>query len=313
LRIDTGVREGDEVTVHYDPMLAKLIVWGESRNEAVGALRAALAGCEVAGVATNLDFLHSIVSLPDFRAGKIHTGFIPQHHRQLFAAPDAASRRQGIVLAAIAFLQAERNQAAARDEASSPWSAADGWRLNSRAAFGFQLHDPSADEPIGIRIDGLELAPPPGTICAAEVSVDGTRVAVSDVTLAPGRIRARLDGKPVEAGWRMEGQRGYVFLAGRTSLLARTADRDALRSAADAGGLKSPMPGQVIQVLVEPGAQVRRGQPLMIVEAMKMEHTILAPGDGIVETVGFATGDRVEEGAQLLRLKSVAGASGSGT
>jgi len=316
LRIDTGVRQGDEVTVHYDPMLAKLIAWGENRSGAVAALRGALAHCEVAGVATNLNLLHTISSAADFRAGQIHTGFIPGHASDLFAQPAVESQRQIVALAALGFLQEERNQALARNDAASCWSAADGWRLNSQAAFAFQLHEASRDEPLEIHIDELRsgLAGSSGSVQRARVSVDGTRLEASDIAFAPGRVRARIDGDSLEAGWRVEGQQGYVFLAGRAKAYSRIADRDVQRSATDAGSLKSPMPGQVIQVLVTAGTQVRRGQPLMIVEAMKMEHTVVAPGDGVVETVSFATGDRVEEGAQLLRLRSLAEGSGaSGT
>jgi 3-methylcrotonyl-CoA carboxylase alpha subunit len=316
LRIDTGVREGDEVSVHYDPMLAKLIAWGENRSEAVAALSSALAHCEVAGVATNLNLLHAISSTPDFRAGKIHTGFIPGHAEHLFAVPDVVTRRQVAALAALGFLQAERNQSLAHNDAGSPWSAADGWRLNSQSTFGFQLYAASGDQPLEVRVDELRSGMPgTGTpVQRARVSVAGTRLDVTDLAFAPGRVRARIDGQSLDAGWRVAGQKGYVFLAGRAQAFARCADRDAQRSAADAGTLKSPMPGQVIQVLVAPGTQVRRGQPLMIVEAMKMEHTVVAPADGIVETVSFSTGDRVEEGAQLLRLQSLGEGSGaSGT
>jgi 3-methylcrotonyl-CoA carboxylase alpha subunit len=306
LRIDTGVREGDEVTVHYDPMLAKLVAWGENRIEAVAALHRALARCEVAGVATNLGLLHAITAAPDFRAGRIHTGFIPEHAQELFRAPDPVSHRQAAALAVLGFLQQERDQAVARADAGA-WSAADGWRLNANASFGLRLHDAASGKPIEVRVEELQHRAPGGAsspMQRARICIDGARFELDDIHLSPGRVRARVDTGLVEAGWRVAGQHGYVFRAGRAHVFSRVADRDARGSAAEVGSLRSPMPGQVIQVLVTPGAQVRRGQPLMIVEAMKMEHTVVAPADGIVETVGFATGARVEEGAQLLRLRS---------
>ncbi len=212
-RIDTGVRQGDEVTVYYDPMIAKLIVHGAGRDSALEGLQAALAACEIEGVRTNLQLLRAIAAHPAFAAGGIHTGFIAEHHADLFAA------------AASAVSAGDRGGGEDASPAS-PWAQADGWRLNlARAA----IRLPDADEADG------------GAAAAAGGGQDGN--------------------------------------------------------------VTAPMPGQVLQVNVKAGDTVTRGQALLVLEAMKMEHTILAPTDGVVESIPFAVGARVEEGAQLLILR----------
>jgi 3-methylcrotonyl-CoA carboxylase alpha subunit len=141
----------------------------------------------------------------------------------------------------------------------------------------------------------------------ARITLVGSAHEIGDAVLDGGRIRARIDGASEQAGFERRAGELHLFADG-THAVFRTAELGSNEAAeTDAAGLKSPMPGQVIQVLVAAGAPVKRGQPLMIVEAMKMEHTIVAPHDGVVESVAYTSGERVEEGAQLLRVKPSSG------
>jgi 3-methylcrotonyl-CoA carboxylase alpha subunit len=289
VRIDAGVREGDEITVHYDPMIAKLIVWAESRGAAVTRLRDALAACELGGPVTNLALLHAIASHPAFAAGRVHTGFIAEHAATLSTALTSEERAHAIALAATGLLLNERSTAN-----GSPWDLADGWRLNAPDAIRTDLVFEGTPCPLRIESRGD----------AFRVLHEGRTLEVREATLRDGRLHARVDGVRHDVGWLLRDERIHLFFNGRHVVFDGPDHASDVRNETEAGGLRSPMPGQVIQVLVRSGDAVKRGQPLMIVEAMKMEHTILAPTDGIVVDVAFAAGDRVEEGAQLLRVKS---------
>jgi len=300
VRIDTGVSQGDAITVHYDPMIAKLIVWGEDRQSATNGLRQALAQCEIAGPTTNLALLLAVTSHAEFAAGHVHTGFIAQHEADLFpGARDVAQDR----LAALAVM----GWLARHTQHESAWRRSDGWQVNQSAAV--ELHwlagERRLDAVASPATDGwkIALASGPVDLESKEARTRHT-FQVSGEFHESGRLDARLDGEKLIAGW-TEGRDGIsVFSEGRQLRLRWD---DHLRQSQDerrGGGLRSPMPGQVLQVMVSAGTVVKRGQALMIVEAMKMEHTIVAPADGSVEVVNFAVGDRVAEGAQLLKLSS---------
>ena len=292
-RIDTGVAAGDEITIHYDPMIAKLIVSGADRAAAIRRLQHALAGCEIAGVTTNLALLQAIASHPGFSAGQVHTGFIVRHEAELLRAPDAAAHDRLAALAVAGWLLRH-----GRDPSRSAWTATDGWQLNLPA--NVELHLIDAERRVAV---------------VAHCADQGWRIVVQSDTAArtfsvsgrlheDRRLDARIDGESIAASWLELEDSILAFAAGSSVRLqwdehARDVERDA-----HGGGLRSPMPGQVLQVLTNVGAAVKRGQPLMIVEAMKMEHTIVAPADGTVEAILHAAGDRVAEGAQLLKLSS---------
>ncbi len=297
-RIDTGVQQGDIVTPFYDPMIAKIIVWGADRPAAVGRLRRALADTAVLGVVTNLGFLARAAAHPQFVSGDIDTGFIERHRPALLPplrpAPDAA-----LAAAAIARLQARGAAASAAAAGSgdpfSPWARTDGWRLGGTACQEVILRDGAEEhlvaarrEPSGwlLRLGDRELVArgeqwPAGTLA---IVLDGVR-----------RHLTVLDHGPETA----------VFIDGESWHFI---ELDPLASASGedptAGRLTAPMPGRVIRLMTEVGNTVRRGEPLMIIEAMKMEHTVAAPADGVVEAIEFAVGDLVEEGAELISLSS---------
>jgi len=301
VRIDTGVRSGDVVPREYDPLIAKLIAWGDDRASAIARLTRALADTEIAGVRTNRGFLAAIVGHPAFAAGELDTGFIARHRDALLPAPAPAGAR-ALALATLARLLAERRQsieAAARTaDPYSPWALASGWRLNRAAWQDCLWRDGEATVTVRAHFagEGFGLTLPDGTSLAA------------DGVLAPdGCLSASLDGVRSTARVVCRGDDVTVFEGGAEHRLAVV---DPLRAAAAgeaaAGKLTAPMPGRVSAVKVATGQRVARGHPLIVVEAMKMEHTVTAPADGIVGAVHFSVGDLVEEGAELLVLEPAA-------
>jgi len=294
-RIDTGVRQGDEVAVHYDPLLAKVIIHGADREAALRQLRRALERCEIIGVTTNLALLRSVSKHPQFQAARIDTGFIAAHQVELLTDQDGSADARAAAFAAIGWVLGQ----AAVDERGfrtrSPWTARDGWRLNAppRIECRFRNHD---------RLIAVNLMQAKGSWHA---EVDGRSFVIDAHFEASDELAAQLDGKVIRVRWLHHDGRVSVIDGGRVSTFewddpVAGASRDA-----HAGGLTSPMPGHVLQVLVKPGESVRRGQPLMIIEAMKMEHTVMAHADGLVESVHFAGGDKVEEGEVLLDFAPV--------
>jgi 3-methylcrotonyl-CoA carboxylase alpha subunit len=286
-RVETGVRQGDAVTPFYDPMIAKIIAWGRDREAARTRLAAALAATGVLGVATNLGFLARIIGDKDFAAAKLDTGFI-ERRRDALLAPQAAVPDQVLAVAAL-FCLAEM-PADPRD----PWSRRDGWRLNG----------PNAPQTLVFRHGDQELS------VASTAAGDAWDLQIGDRAChaaasfaADGAAVLIIDGAQTRAFVLDHGDTIAVFIAGESWRLERV-DPLAPPAGADAhaGRLSAPMPGRVVQLLVGAGDAVSRGQALMVIEAMKMEHTIAAPRDGTVETMRYAVGDLVEEGAELIAL-----------
>jgi 3-methylcrotonyl-CoA carboxylase alpha subunit len=296
VRIDGGVEEGDEVGVHYDPMISKIIVWDHDRTAAVQRLCAALDATEVAGLKTNRDFLRAIARHPAFARAELDTGFIARHEKSLFAEP-AHNLDEALALAALHVMltrQAEAEwQAAISADPFSPWGMTDGWRLNGRGRTPLEFRlggDPEAVTAVS-EGDGYRI-----TTQTSELFVAG------DLT-EDGDIDAVVNGSRIRAGVALDGAEMTLFLRGEAIALtivdaAHADDGDAVSE----GGLAAPMPGKVIAVHVAAGDAVEAGQPLVVMEAMKMEHTIRAPEAGTVRDVFFAAGDQVADGAELLAL-----------
>ena len=293
-RVDTGVRPGDAVTPFYDPMIAKIIAWGEDRPTAITRLRRALAETGVLGVATNLGLLKQILAQPDFAAGTVDTAFVEGHRAALLAPRRAAPET---VLAAAALCRLLAREAAARaaaarsGDAFSPWALIDGWRLTGRGHHEILFRDGTEERRVTataragdwtLEIDGRRI------VVAGEWGFDGLLVVVIDGIHR--RMPVLEHGLEIAVFFESEGWRLV-----EVDPLAAHAGEDPT-----AGRLTAPMPGRITQLIVKPGMNVRRGQPLMVIEAMKMEHTVSAPADGVVEAVRFAVGDQVEEGAELI-------------
>jgi 3-methylcrotonyl-CoA carboxylase alpha subunit len=297
-RVDTGVRRGDRLTPFYDPMIAKIIVWGEDRPAALNSLRRALAETAVLGIVTNLGLLVRISAHPEFAAAAVDTEFI-ERHRDVLLPGHRPAPAMALAAAAVARLLAHASAAttaAARfDDPNSPWARSDGWRLNGQGHQKLVFRDGVAERTVIARAQAgnwlLELGEE-AIRAIGERRPDGTLSVV-------------LDGVRGRATVLDHGSETAVFLAGENWQLIEI-DPLAAHEGDDpgAGRLTAPMPGRVTQLLVGAGDAVRRGEPLMIIEAMKMEHTVAAPVDGIVDAVRFSVGDLVEEGVELIALVS---------
>jgi len=288
-RVETGVREGDAVTPFYDPMIAKIVVWGPDRDAARTRLGRALAETGVLGVATNLGFLARVVAAPDFAAAKLDTGFIERHRAELLAPPAPVSDA-ALAAASLACLGA-----APAGAPPDPWARHDGWRLNgAKAAQSLTFR---ADE----AVLGVEAS---AAAAGWELQIGERRLAACGEIAADGGAALRLDGVQTRAVVLAHETALAVHVGGAGWLLERV-DPLAPPAGADssAGRLSAPMPGRIVQLLVAAGDAVRQGQPLLVVEAMKMEHTIAAPRDGTIAAVRYAVGDLVEEGAELIVLE----------
>jgi len=300
VRVDTGVRAGDEISPYYDPMIAKLICHGEDRAAALRRLAEALAAYEIVGVATNVAFLQRVIAHDAFATGRLDTGLIARHHAELFPPPPPPSQQE-LLAAALAETLALVDGAAAAAPGSgdpySPWNEIDPWWPNSaQHALAFVFGDGDARHVVAVRRAkrGWRVTIGAGAT-AAEVA---TVVARRD-----GRLVVVADTAEFVATVVPEGEARHVFCEGRhRRLLLVDPLAHAGEEEAHGGHLTAPMAGTVVAVAVKAGDRVAKGAPLMILEAMKMEHTIVAPAPGVVTAVNFAVGDRVKEGADLVDI-----------
>jgi 3-methylcrotonyl-CoA carboxylase alpha subunit len=281
LRVDTGVEEGSEVTAYYDPMIAKLIAHGDTREQALTRLADALDKTIVAGPRSNAGFLARLCRAREFRAGTFDTGFIDAHLSELGAEPmglDRAAAAAGV----LALLAAERARIAAQkipgpDAVASPWDADDGFQLSGAR----RLQVP-------ILAEGEKLtAHVAQEYGLSSLTIDGVAAAEDATTIAaPDAI--------------------YVVRHGRqTKVSLRDLAFGADDAAASGGLIRAPMHGKVLALLVEAGASVTRGQRLAIIEAMKMEHTLTAPIDGTVSDIAVAVDSQVAEGVGVMVISAV--------
>ncbi|CUW41809.1 Acetyl/propionyl-CoA carboxylase, alpha chain [Magnetospirillum sp. XM-1] len=297
VRVDTGVRQNDQVTPFYDPMIAKLIVWDEDRDSALRRLRRALADYQVAGVTTNVSFLGAIAAHPAFGALEIDTGFIERYRADLLPPP-APVPALGLAFASLALLlwreEDGRHAAATSGDPHSPWHQTNGWRLNDDNHHDFRFVDAGEERRVTVHFvaDGWSLDLPGQTLPARRATLSGT-------TLTAEIGGERRTASVVRAGFELTVLHdGHVWKIKLDDPSATAAEREG-----GDGRLAAPMPGTVVQVLVKPGDAVAAGQPLIVVEAMKMEHAIKAPAEGVVAAIHFKVGDAVAEGTELLAFE----------
>lgn len=274
-RVDSGVVEGDSISPFYDPMLGKLIAWGDNREQARLRLLAMLEGTLVGGVKTNLAFLQRILAHPAFAACELDTGFIPRHQQQLLPAP---CELPGAFwqLAADAWVQSESPVQRA-DDSHSPWAARSGWRAGGAAEIELHLNCQGESHKVRssnqARLQGEELL----------ADIDGMRQ----------RLRAIRRGETLYLPWH-----GELHAISRFDPIAA-----AEANHAQQGGLSAPMNGSIVRVLVEPGQAVEAGAALVVLEAMKMEQSIRAPEAGTVKALYCREGEMVSEGAVLVEFE----------
>ena len=296
VRVDSGVREGDTISPYYDSMVAKLIVHGATRDEALARMDAALAQTHIVGLTTNVQFLRHVVTSPSFAQAQLDTALIPREAAVLFN-----QEKVGLPLAAAALvshLLASEASLAAHADASGwvdPWAQRDGWRSHGANARQFLLEfhgEPHTLEFTRLHQGGLQL------------QVDGSTAALRYTNLANGALDVRYGDVHAVVHIYRQDDLAHVFTAqGATQIIAIDALAHAGEAQGDTGRLTAPMPGKVVSFSVKAGDMVKKGQALAVMDAMKMEHTIAAPVDGKVAELLYAPGDQVVEGAELLRLE----------
>jgi 3-methylcrotonyl-CoA carboxylase alpha subunit len=309
VRVDSGIENGDTVGIDYDPMLAKLIVHGDTRAQAVATLRRALSRVHIEGVGNNAQFLYRLASAPEFARGEIDIGFIersPAIVRGLLQAPSryalAAAALWVIAHESAAVTGSSRaalGAARADSGANAVWEQRDGWRLNASLLRVLQFDcEQAADARCSVAVqytgDGYRLRPgEQGEFVAATLSGAG-----ADTFLQLGD-----EGLQVLI---QSDTNGLQLRIGQDSYALRWIDPHSYQAAgyaADAS-LAAPMPGRIIAHLATAGAKVSRGAPLLIMEAMKMEHTLCAPANGTVRAYFAAVGEQVKEGAELVDFEA---------
>jgi len=284
VRIDSGVREGDAISPFYDPMIAKLIVWGADRTQALARMSQALAEFQIVGLATNIAFLKRLVEGSAFASADLDTGLIERNGATLF--PPAEPAPPGaLALAAMALVGGEHTGS------TDPWANVSGWRLNGDYQRQLAFSDEHQDYAV-----------------ALTYQANGWKIAGTDVALTArdgATLAIRLGATALHGTVRRDGELFHVFTGGRHFVLTY---HDPMAHAGEveaAGGrLTAPMPGKVVAILAKAGQNVKKGEALVIMEAMKMEHTIGAPADGVVEELLYAVGDQVADGAPLLAFKA---------
>jgi len=296
VRVDAGVEAGGEITPWYDPMIAKLIVRGADRAAALARLAQALREVEIAGVTTNVAFLQRVAGSRAFASAELDTGLIERNREELLSKPKAVETD---LLAVAAFAElaeearAARERAQASGEPQSPWHSVDGWRLNEESHHDFVFLDAEQAHPVRMIFRERDL----------RIRIGSRELALGGERLPDGRLLMRLDDRTFQARAVRAGNDWHVFSGGAYRRLALIEPLQAVDEGTRAGSLAAPMPGKIIQVLVKAGAEVKRGEALLILEAMKMEHTISAPADGVVQEVHYAPGEQVLEGAELITLR----------
>jgi 3-methylcrotonyl-CoA carboxylase alpha subunit len=292
VRVDAGVGEGDAITPYYDSMVAKLIVWGRDREQALARMDRALAHTHLVGPQHNVAFLRRVVNSPSFAGADLDTGLIERERARLFDAPALAPAlvAAGVVAHALAQERA--------GEDADPWSRRDGWRLHGSALRRFEI------DHAGVHLRASLQRTRDG---AMQLQVDSVVHAFEALPLGGDRHDVLLGERRLVLSAYAVGENVALFTPDGSAwvrevdVLAHAGD-----AAAEGGRLTAPMPGKVVGFLVAVGDRVRRGQALAVMEAMKMEHTLNAPSDGVVKGLRFAAGEQVAEGEALLDFEPVA-------
>ena len=289
VRIDDGVREGDAISPYYDSMIAKLIVHADTREQALARLDEALAQTHIVGLATNVQFLRQVVRSPSFALANLDTALIERERAVLFDQEPVGLELAGAAAVAQTLLDEQAL------EGPDPFSRRDGWRSHGVATrrFQFEFHGALHEAELTYAHDG-------GLTLAIGGSAAPLAFASSD-----NGIDVRYGSQRQTVSVYSTGELDHVFTArGATRILATDLLAHAGEGLAESGRLTAPMPGKLVSFSVQAGDKVSKGQALAVMEAMKMEHTIAAPADGVVAELLYAPGDQVAEGAELLKVSA---------
>ncbi|MFD2205231.1 acetyl/propionyl/methylcrotonyl-CoA carboxylase subunit alpha [Kiloniella antarctica] len=290
IRVDAGVEEGGTVSPHYDPMIAKLITWDENREKALERLCSALDDTHIVGLTTNVAFLSRLANVKPFKSAILDTGLIEREKDALFPTstpiPDHA-----LILASLVELLGYKPQVPDTDP-FSPWGAQDGWRLGGRANRKLNFVKEQQEYPVNAlyNAEGFSLE-----IRGRNYHVTGK--------VNGDQVEANINGHAIKASVIVYGLERHIFVHGAHYQLELF---DPLVAAEDlgedTGGLRAPMPGKIIKLFAAVGDEVMPGDPLLVLEAMKMEHTIVAPNKGKISSFLAQENEQVNEGDVLVEL-----------
>ncbi|KAJ9059068.1 hypothetical protein DSO57_1006200 [Entomophthora muscae] len=306
VRVETGVVQGDEVSVHYDPMIAKLVCWGRDRDEALRTLRVCLKNYQIAGLSTNIDFLRSLAAHPAFVSAELDTGFIPKHFDTLF--PPIQIHSTHLARAALRLLLSS-------SRSGSPWDITDVFRVNLPRSQRLSFIDPTKEDSQVINVDvtlsrnvyDIQIFYPDGS----DESLSGVRLLESESSNLTHQLVTEINGSrqagPVvllPPNARTPGQLQLQLFnpEGQPILVTPPpAHLSSSSNSAASGSVRAPMPCKIIQFMTKVGDKVEAGQPLVVLEAMKMEHVIKAPADGVIARIPFSqVGQLVPDNAELI-------------
>jgi len=321
LRVETGVRQGDDVSSHYDPMIAKLVVWDQDRSRALSKLHTALGLYEIVGPDTNISFLRRLASNQHFQDAEVHTGFIPEHFDALFPEKQTPSSSETCLLALIHLLTDKHRRLSEQPTNKiDPYLACDNFQINLSPPKQLAFNVDGCDVTVEVRQSAQALD---GSLQFEMSCGDDGAHQVTGVISADGEVTSTIDG--VVTSHRV------VFVAGNRKMrepdslrvfsdalpggtakitlpLAQHLVTSSVKGASGGGSAQpvAPMTGAVEKIFVAPGDEVKEGEPLVVMLAMKMEHTIRSPRDGVVESVFFGEGESAERNVLLVKLKEEA-------
>ena len=294
VRLDAGIETGDRVSIHYDPLIAKLIVHGRDRDEAIHKMAKALSETALAGVNTNQEFLHNVFVHKDFIKGAVDTGFIARHEKDLIPAAYGRAGRDDLALAAVYFLRGLNNRAPEQSDITSgdPWDTRDNWRMFNPVTKKITLVNR------GERTEVTATCHPD----SFDLLIGTDKIAARFESFEGGRLSANVDGRVMGVLVAAHRRDLTVFHGGRVMNVHLFMQGAEGGDAAGEGRILSPMPGKIIDVLVGKGDSVNKDQPLLIMEAMKMQMTIRAGCSGVVDELPFAAGAQVQDGVLLVSI-----------
>ncbi len=296
VRVDTGVVEGDEVGVFYDPMIAKLIVWDHDRKRALQRLERALRAYRIVGVKTNIDFLRRVTLHPAFVSEALSTDFIARNQETLFQA-DSQNIDTLAVIAGLYLTLSRQVQPAANTDRTSPWHLLDYWRMNAPARHTEVLTIGDKDYEVQIEQSSSD---------HYLISLGDTAFSVTG-TLSGNELVINIDGHRQKAlVLRQEHSQAITIFSDleTATFVPKIDDIGEASELTNGLGFKAPMNGTVVEILVKTGETVAAGDILVIMEAMKMEHAIKAPTDGVVSEIFYTQGDLVDGGVDLLTFEA---------
>ncbi len=299
LQVHTGVRQGDQVDLHYDPLIAKLVVHDETREASINRLQGVLDQTRIVGVDTNVEFLSNLITDDIFQTDMVDVKYVENHLPRLISR--ATEMPVEILIVALLFVSLQskgevQTQNAKSNDLHSPWGSGNGWRLNSRRvfAYSFEFTEKLYHLSVTFVLDKILVNYDNQTYTLEELQFDGGSVTVS------------IEGEKWHVPVVQVDQTLYLFYRSvRYELILSNHLAKVRASSGIAGSLSAPLPGRIARVLVDVGDRIRAGQTLVVIEAMKMEHQISSPVDGVVTALPFSENQLIDEGASCVSVEAI--------